>query len=82
MPRTRRSRIYGRTRGGVTRYYGDFRDLADVGGVAVLQSMPTEGIAYIRHYDGIEASSRWGLGHESGVIFVRNRQGLGPGGPP
>ena len=27
-----KSRIYKRTRNGVTRYYGDFRDYADVGG--------------------------------------------------
>src|SRR5690625_3465232 len=32
MARKRRSRVYPRTRGGATRYYGDFRDFADVGG--------------------------------------------------
>lgn len=33
MPRPRKNgRIYERKRGGVTRYYGDFRDYADVGG--------------------------------------------------
>lgn len=32
MPRKRISRVYSRTRGGATRYYGDFRDYADVGG--------------------------------------------------
>ena len=30
-PKKRRSRIYWRTRGGVRRAYGDFRDYADVG---------------------------------------------------
>lgn len=32
MPRRRKSRIYTRNQGGVTRYYADFRDFADVGG--------------------------------------------------
>jgi integrase len=32
MPRKRTSRIYTRSRGGAARYYGDFRDYADVGG--------------------------------------------------
>lgn len=32
MARKRTSRIYTRTRGGVTRYYADLRDFADVGG--------------------------------------------------
>ncbi|HUG01667.1 MAG TPA: hypothetical protein VML95_07370, partial [Longimicrobiales bacterium] len=31
-PRRRDSRVYARTRRGVTRYYADFRDYADVGG--------------------------------------------------
>ncbi len=57
-----------------------FCDGMDVGGVAVLQYMSTQGIAYIRYYNGIEASWRWGLGHENGVIFVSNQEGLGPGG--
>jgi integrase len=32
MPRKRITRIYTRSRGGAVRYYGDFRDYADVGG--------------------------------------------------
>lgn len=32
MSRRRKSRIYTRNQGGVTRYYADFRDFADVGG--------------------------------------------------
>jgi integrase len=32
MPKQRKTRIYTRQRGGVVRYYGDFRDYADVGG--------------------------------------------------
>lgn len=57
-----------------------FRDGIEVGGVDELQSMPTEGIAYIRYYNGIEASQRWGLGHASGVIYVASKAGLSAGG--
>ena len=32
MPKQRKSRVYTRQRGGVNRYYADFRDFADVGG--------------------------------------------------
>jgi integrase len=32
MPKPRMSRVYVRMQGGVPRYYGDFRDFADVGG--------------------------------------------------
>lgn len=56
------------------------RDGIEVGGVDELQSMSTEGIAYIRFYDGIQASQRWGLGHASGVIYVASQAGLAPGG--
>lgn len=75
--------LRGRSANGLLAPGGNVRVFCDgmeVGGVDVLQSMSTRGIVYIRHFDGIEASSRWGLGHENGVIFVGNRDGLGPGG--
>jgi hypothetical protein len=56
-------------------------DGMEVGGVDVLQYMSTTGIAYIRHYDGLQATWRWGLGHENGVIFVSDQDGAGPGFP-
>ena len=65
------------TAGGAVRVY---RDGMNAGGVEALQSMSTEGIAYIRFYNGIQASQRWGLGHENGVIFVSSLAGAGPGG--
>lgn len=75
--------LRGRSPSGLVSRGGGVRvicDGMDVGGVEVLQSMSTEGIAYIRYYNGIEASWRWGLGHENGVIFVSNLEGLDPGG--
>lgn len=56
-----------------------YRDGMRVGGVEVLETMSTEGIDYIRFYNGIQASHRWGLGHENGVIFVSSQAGMGPG---
>jgi len=64
------------TQGGVVRVN---LDGIDVGAVDALKSIPTEGIAYIRFYNGIQASQRWGLGHENGVIFVSSLAGGGPG---
>lgn len=64
------------TEAGIVRVY---RDGLRVGGVEVLESMSTDGIDYIRFYNGIQASHRWGLGHENGVIFVSSRAGMGPG---
>ena len=64
------------TVGGTVKVY---RDGINVGGVDALQAMSTEGIAYIRYYNGLQASQRWGLGHENGVIFVSSLTGMGPG---
>lgn len=50
-------------------YYDNTR----LGGINELRSITTDGIEYIRYYDGTEASTRWGLDHGSGVIFVSSR---------
>jgi len=57
-----------------------YRDGIQVGGEQELESMSTDGIAYMRYYNGIQASQRWGLGKANGVIFVASESGLGPGG--
>jgi len=55
-----------------------YRDGIEVGAVDELRSMSTESIAYIRYYNGIQASQRWGLGHENGVIYVSSQLALDP----
>ena len=55
--------------GQVQVYFDDTR----IGGVDALRSIPTQGIAYIRWFDPISASSRWGLDHEQGAIVVSTR---------
>ena len=45
-----------------------------LGGIDTLRSIGTAGIVYIRYYDGITASGRWGLDHGQGVILVSSHR--------
>ena len=47
-----------------------YRDGVRVGGVEELKDIPIGDVKYIRHYDGNEASARWGLDHAQGAIVV------------
>ncbi|MGH7463012.1 MAG: hypothetical protein ACREMA_18555 [Longimicrobiales bacterium] len=44
-----------------------------LGGVETLRSISTASISYIRYYDGVTATGRWGIDHGQGVIFVSTR---------
>jgi hypothetical protein len=50
-----------------------YLDDSRLGGVETLRSISTTTVGYIRFYDGIAASARWGLDHGHGVIFVSTR---------
>ena len=52
-----------------------YRDDVQLGGVAALRTISPREIAYIRYYDGIAASARWGIGHGAGVIYVSTSTG-------
>ncbi len=53
------------------------------GAVETLQNIPSQGIQYIQHFNGLEATSRWGIDHGRGVIFVSTRpQRPGASAPP
>jgi len=41
-----------------------------VGGVDALKNIAVQTITSIRHFDGLTASARWGVGHGQGVILV------------
>jgi len=41
-----------------------------LGGVETLRAIQINSISWVRYYDGMTASARWGLGHGQGVIFV------------
>ena len=47
-----------------------YRDDVQLGGVSTLRTISPREVAYIRYYDGIAASGRWGIGHGAGVIYV------------
>jgi hypothetical protein len=47
-----------------------YLDDARLGGVEELRRIPINHVVYIRYFDGIAASARWGLDHGQGVIFV------------
>lgn len=51
-----------------------YLDDVRLGGVQELRSIPPAGVSYVRYYDGIAASARWGLNHGAGVIFVSTRR--------
>ena len=45
-----------------------------VGGVSALRQLPTSGITSLQFFDGITATSRWGLDFGSGAIYVSTRR--------
>jgi hypothetical protein len=40
------------------------------GGLDALTTIPLMSVVYIRHYDAVTATARWGVGHGQGVIFI------------
>ena len=47
-----------------------YHDQTKLGGVETLKTVLVQDIAYVRHYNGTDATTRWGVGHAAGVIFV------------
>jgi hypothetical protein len=41
-----------------------------IGGIETLRTMEVRSVVYIRYFDGISATARWGLGHGAGVVYV------------
>ncbi|MBV9880105.1 MAG: hypothetical protein JO180_06385 [Gemmatirosa sp.] len=50
-----------------------YMDDSRIGGVESLRNIATNTISFIRHYDGLAATARWGLDHGNGVIYVSSR---------
>ena len=55
-----------------------YLDDTQVGGVDELNSISISEVVYIRHYDGVAATARWGLDHGAGAIYVSTHPGLQP----
>ena len=47
-----------------------YYDAVRLGGVETLSAIPVKPVSYIQHYDGVNATARWGVGHSAGVIHV------------
>ena len=47
-----------------------YYDNVKLGGVETLRAIDTQVIASMRWFDALEATSRWGIGHGSGVIAI------------
>ena len=45
-------------------------DSIKLGGVETLNTISVKPVSYIQHYDGVDATARWGVGHGAGVIYV------------
>jgi hypothetical protein len=48
-------------------------DDTELGGVETLRAIAIQSVVYIRYYNGVDATARWGLDHGAGVIFVSSR---------
>ncbi len=59
-----------------------YLDGVHLGGVQALQGISTPSIQYIRYFNGTDATTRWGIGHGRGVIFVGTGPMPKPGAPP
>jgi hypothetical protein len=44
-----------------------------LGGVETLRTYPTTNIMYIRYFDRLAATARWGVDHTQGVIVISTR---------
>jgi hypothetical protein len=47
-----------------------YLDNTFLGDTSKLHQIPVSSILWVRHFDGVTATARWGLDHGSGVIFV------------
>ena len=47
-----------------------YQDAIRLGGTETLKAISTKPVSYIQHVDGIDATTRWGVGHSAGVILV------------
>lgn len=45
-------------------------DDARLGGIESLRAVSPHAVTYVRYYDGVAATARWGVGHGQGVIFI------------
>jgi hypothetical protein len=49
-------------------------DANRLGGVDEMRSVVVNSVASVRHYNGVDATMRWGVGHNAGVIQILSHQ--------
>ncbi len=47
-----------------------YYDQTRLGGVDEMRSVLVSSVASLRHYNGVDATMRWGVGHSAGVIQI------------
>jgi hypothetical protein len=50
-----------------------YLDNISLGDTATLRTIAINTIVYIRYFDGVQATARWGLNHGAGAIYVSTR---------
>ena len=50
-----------------------YLDNISLGDTATLRTIAINTVVYIRFFDGVQATGRWGLDHGAGVIYVSTR---------
>jgi len=55
-----------------------YLDNTNLGGVDKLRDITMEAVQFIRYFDGVTATARWGLDHGNGVILVSTHPVVSP----
>ena len=59
-----------------------YLDNSLLGGTTKLHEIAANTVTWVKHYDGVAATARWGLDHGAGVIYVSTYpSGAGSGTP-
>ena len=59
-----------------------YLDGVHLGGVQTLQNISTPSVQYMQYFNGTDATTRWGIGHGRGVIFIGTGPTPEPGATP
>ncbi len=59
-----------------------YQDAIRLGNAETLRRVPIRDAKYIRHYDGVAATARYGMGHSAGVILISLFSSPPPPGSP
>lgn len=54
-------------------YVRVYLDNVSLGDKETLRTIAIQNVVYIKYFDGISATARWGLDHGAGVIYVSTR---------